>query len=198
MEEDIERISALRRRVGNKLSLAVDANCMYDLRGAIKMARLMEPYDISFFEEPMAGENIEDVIRLREKSAIPIAGFETELSRFAMRDFIASRAVDIAQLDAIWSGGVSECMKIAAMADCYGMEIIPHFSAGAVSFAANLHVAAALANCPIIEYTLDPNPLRDDLATEKPLRTGEYVKLNDKPGLGVELDFDIVNRYRVK
>ena len=194
---DFERVSAVRQAIGDQMGLAVDANNAYDLNEALKACRMLEPLNICFFEEPLSGDNIEDSIRLAERTDIPIAGYETELTRFAMRDFITRRAVDIVQTDAIWVGGLSEARKIADLAAAWKMSCIPHFSAGAVSLAANLHLAAAMTNIPMIELTLDENPLRDSLG-RSPVRLEDgHLLLPDAPGLGVDIDEDAVRRFAV-
>ncbi|BCV24610.1 MAG TPA: mandelate racemase/muconate lactonizing enzyme family protein [Firmicutes bacterium] len=197
-QEDVARVQAVREAVGPEMKLAVDANNAYDLNAAVRMARLLEPFDLYFFEEPLSGDCLEDSVRLAETTDIPIAGYETELTRFALRDFITRRAVDIVQTDAIWAGGLTETRNIAVLASAWKMSCIPHFSAAAVSLAANLHLAAAMPNIPIIELTLDENPLRDELALEPIERVGGELLVPERPGLGIELNLDVVNKYLVQ
>lgn len=198
LEEDVRRVEAVRDALGDDVELAVDANNAYDLNTAIKMARMLEPFNICFFEEPLSGDCVDDSVRLAQATDIPIAGYETELTRFALRDFIVRRGVDIVQTDVIWSGGITEARNIAALASAWKMACIPHFSAGAVSLAANLHFAAASPNTPIIELTLDENPLRDSLALVPIQRVGSELVLPDRPGLGVELNPEVVAEFRVE
>lgn len=197
LKEDLVRVQAVRDGIGEEMKLAVDANNAYDFNTAVKMARMLEPLNLAFFEEPLSGDSIDDSIRLGETTDIPIAGYETELTRFALRDFITRRGVDIVQTDVIWAGGITEGRNIANLASAWKMNCIPHFSAGAVSLAANLHFAAAMTNVPIIELTLDENPLRDNLSIYPIQREGGDLILSDRPGLGVELDPDTVEKYRV-
>lgn len=198
MREDLARVEAVRAALGPDVQLAVDANNAYDLNGALKMARLLEPLDLFFFEEPISGDLPEDSIRLAAATSVPIAGYETELTRYALRDFIARRGVDIAQTDVIWAGGITECRNIAVLAAAWKMACIPHFSAGAVSLAANLHFAAAMPNVPIIELTLDENPLRDLLAINPVKREGGTLILPNEPGLGLQLNPDVIRQYQVQ
>lgn len=197
LEEDIERIKLVKEIIGDKLRLGVDANNAWDFNTALRMGRKFEEMDLAFFEEPISSDDLAGSVRLAELLDIPIAGYETELTRYGMKDFIVNRAVDIAQADAIWTGGISECLKIATLAEAWNMKIIPHFSASAVSLAANLHFGAMVPNCELIELTQDINPLRDELVTN-PIRVERgVVLLPDAPGLGVELDEKTVARYRV-
>lgn len=197
MALDCERVRAVRKAVGDEMNIAVDANNAYDFNEALKISRLLEPLNICFFEEPLSGDNIEDSIRLAERTDIPIAGYETELTRFGMRDFITRRAVDIVQTDAIWAGGITETRNIAVLASAWKMNCIPHFSAGAVSLAANLHLAAAMPNIPLIELTLDENPLRDKLGCSPIVIDQGNLVLPEGPGLGIEINEAVIHEFRV-
>lgn len=197
LEEDIERVETARKALGPNIKLAIDANNAWDFNTALKMARVCEKLDIFFFEEPISSDDIHDSIRLADATDVPIAGYETELTRFGIKEFITRNAVDIVQADAIWTGGISEARKVGILAGTWGKPIIPHFSASAVSLAANLHFGASLANVEYFEYTLDENPLRDELSLIKIQVKDGYIYLPDKPGIGVELNQDIVKKYSV-
>ena len=197
MEEDQERIHAVREATGNTFKLAVDANNAYDFNDALRMARFCEKENLFFFEEPLSSEFMEDSKRLADAVDVPIAGYETQLTRYGMRDFITEHAVDIVQVDAIWSGGFTECRKTAVLASTWNKNIIPHFSAGIVSLVANIHLGMGVPNCHYMEYTLDKNPLRDELGMELIKMENGVVKVTDKPGLGIELNEDVLNEYKI-
>ena len=197
MAEDQERIHAVREAAGDDFRLAVDANNAYDFNDALKMARFCEKEDLFFFEEPLSPEFMEDSKRLADAVDVPIAGYETQLTRYGMRDFITNNAVDIVQVDAIWSGGLTECRKTAILASTWNKTIIPHFSAGIVSLIANIHLGMGVHNCKYMEYTLDKNPLRDELGMEPLKMENGVVKVSDKPGLGIELNEDTLRKYKI-
>ena len=197
MAEDQERIHAVREAAGDDFRLAVDANNAYDFNDALKMARFCEREDLFFFEEPLSPEFMEDSKRLADAVDVPIAGYETQLTRYGMRDFITNNAVDIVQVDAIWSGGLTECRKTAILASTWNKTIIPHFSAGIVSLIANIHLGMGVHNCKYMEYTLDKNPLRDELGMEPLKMENGVVKVSDKPGLGIELNEDTLRKYKI-
>jgi L-alanine-DL-glutamate epimerase-like enolase superfamily enzyme len=197
-EIDLERVKLVRSVIGDRFRLGVDANAVWDFDTALRFGRKLEDLDVAFFEEPVSSDHLEDSVRLAQALDMPIAGYETELTRFGMKDFITRHAVDIVQVDAIWSGGISEALKVATLASAWNKPVIPHFSASAVSLAANLHFGAAIGNCELIELTQDENPLRDELLTE-PIRAERgVVYLPSKPGLGIELDESTVSRFRVE
>lgn len=198
LDRDIERITEVRKVLGSGIELAVDANNAYDFNQALAMGRKLDEMGIAFFEEPISSDYVDASVRLAEQLDVPIAGYETELTAFGMKDFIVRRGVDIAQADAIWSGGITECLKVAALANAWGMKIIPHFSAAAVSLAANLQWAAMAPNCEWFELTQDPNPLRDDLAVTPITADKGELTVPTGPGLGIELNEKVLEKYRVK
>ncbi|MCL7745772.1 mandelate racemase/muconate lactonizing enzyme family protein [Halalkalibacter alkaliphilus] len=197
LSEDIERISAVKDILGKDVRLAIDANNSYNINEALRLCKQIEDLDIMFFEEPISSDFIDNSSYLVNMTSIPIAGYETDYTRYSFKNIIDKQAVNIVQTDVIWAGGISECKKIATLAATSGLKVIPHFSAGAVSLAANLHFSLSLSNCDWFEYTLDENPLRDELSlTPHSLKEG-VLYVNDLPGLGIELNEDIVNKYRI-
>ncbi|MET3506688.1 mandelate racemase/muconate lactonizing enzyme family protein [Halalkalibacter oceani] len=196
-EEDIERVRTAREALGSSTKLAVDANNAYDYDNALRFARAIEKEDIFFFEEPLSSDDIRNSRKLADKTDIPIAGYETEYTRYGLRDLLLHDAVDIVQTDAIWTGGISEARKIGILAAAFGKKCIPHFSAGIVSLAANLHFGASLANVEWFELTMDDNPLRSALSVEGFKLEEGTIFLPDKPGLGIELDEEVLKKHQV-
>jgi D-arabinonate dehydratase len=195
---DIERVKTVREALGPNVKLAVDANNSFSYNTALRFAKEVEKFDILFFEEPISSDELQNSIKLARDLSIPIAGYETEYTRYGLRELIINDAVDIVQTDAIWTGGISEARKIGILASSFGKECIPHFSAGAVSLAANLHFGLSLSNVKWFELTVDDNPLRSLLAADKfmELNKGE-ITIRDKPGLGIELNKEIVQKFQV-
>ena len=146
----------------------------------------------------MSTDYPEDCIRLARDTDVPIAGYETLLTRYGMKDFIVRQAVDIVQADAIWTGGITEARRVGELAGTFGKLFIPHFSASMVSLSANLNVGQALHNTKYMEYTLDENPLRSELCLESIVMKDGAVRAFDRPGLGIELNPETIDRYRVR
>ncbi|MCC8025974.1 MAG: mandelate racemase/muconate lactonizing enzyme family protein [Clostridium sp.] len=197
IQEDQKRIEAVKEAVSNDFKLAVDANNAYDFDDAVRMGRFLEKHDIFFFEEPISSDFVMDSSRLAALLDVPIAGYETQLTRFGAKELLLSNAVDIVQVDAIWTGGISDCYKIGVFADTWNRMLIPHFSASMVSFAANLQLAFGLSNTKYMEYTLDENPLRDQLCENPIVMADGVLKASEAPGIGVILNHEIVDQYRV-
>lgn len=198
-EEDIARVRAARHAVGPNVRLAIDANNAWTPSLALQFMREVEDQDIYWLEEPVATEDLEGSALVAQQLVTPVAGYETETGLPGFRDLIARRAVDIVQPDVIWSGGITECRKIAAIAQSFGLPVIPHVFSSAVSTIANMHFIASLPNGSWLEWDQNPNPLRSELF-EEPLVVDDEgnTRLPQGPGLGVKLNQETLDRYRVE
>lgn len=197
-EEDVERVIAARKAIGPRVKLAIDANNAWTPSLALKFMRAVEDQDIYWLEEPVGTEDIEGSAMVALQVTTPVAGYETESALPGFRELIARRAVDIVQPDVIWSGGITETRKIAALAHAYGLPVIPHNFSSAVAAIANMHFIASIPNGSWLEFDQNPNALRSELF-EEPLTldsTGS-IRLPDRPGLGVTLNQATIERYRI-
>ncbi|KAA0971180.1 mandelate racemase/muconate lactonizing enzyme family protein [Aureimonas fodinaquatilis] len=192
----------VRDMVRPDIKLCADANFAYSLDEAIKVANALHELDFYWFEEPLIPEDIDGYKRLRTASPMMIVAGESEHTSFGARELIASRSVGMIQPDCTRAGGITETRKIANTAYAFNVGYAPHIGGGgAVSAAANLQLSAAMPNFVIFESMIFPSALRDELATEPvgsiDLKTGK-VNVPQGPGLGIELDFDVVDRLRSK
>ncbi len=199
LDEDIERVRAARESLSPGVGLAIDANNAWTPSIALKFMREVERFDIAWLEEPVATDDIEGSALVAQRLDTPVAGYETETGLPGFRELIARRAVDIVQPDVIWTGGITESRKVAALAQAYGLPIIPHVFSSAVSSIANMHFIASLPNGGLLEFDQNPNPLRTDLF-EEPIDIGSdgLVRLPERPGLGVTLNQETIDRYRLE
>ncbi len=195
--EDIARVAAVRKALGPKAKLMADVNCAWSPAMAIQMGRALEPYNLYWLEEPVATDDIDGSARVAAALATPVAGYETEIGLYGFRELIARGAVDIVQPDLAWSGGFSECRRIAAFAHAHHLMVAPHAFAGAVLLAAALHFIASIPNGLVLEFDQNPNGLRDELLKEPfAIDRDGMIPLPQRPGLGIELDPAAVERYR--
>jgi L-alanine-DL-glutamate epimerase-like enolase superfamily enzyme len=196
-DEDIARVATVRRAVGPRAKLMVDVNCAWSPAFAIEMGRAFEPHKLYWIEEPVATDDIAGSAMVADALATPIAGYETEIGLDGFRELITRGAVDIVQPDLAWSGGFSECRRIAAFAQAHHRMVAPHAFAGAVLLAASLHFIASIPNGLVLEFDQNPNGLRDELLKEPIRIDGDgMIRLPERPGLGIELDRAAVERYR--
>ncbi len=207
--EDIALVGAIREAIGPAILLAVDANHAYNAYTAIEVGRAIEPHQIAWFEEPVPPEDLQGYLQVKARVGIPISGGEVEYTSFGARELIAQRAVDIIQPDTCGCGGITECWRIAALARAYGVQYFPHVWGSVVGLAASLHLLAALPPCPstgspspyyqepLLEFDRNPKPLRDELSLEPiPFEEG-VVRIPQGPGLGITIDPEVLERYRV-
>jgi L-alanine-DL-glutamate epimerase-like enolase superfamily enzyme len=151
---------------------------------------------IAWFEEPVTADDKRGLAEVRRATHIPIATGESECTRFDFRDLIELRAADILQPDLAICGGITEAMRIGALASAANLRLAPHLWAGAPAFAAGLHVAAASPAAHILEYSLGANPMIHELVEERfPVEAG-MLEIPDRPGLGITVREDFVARYR--
>lgn len=196
---DIERVAAVRKAIGPDIRLAVDANGAWDVATAVKMGRAMEAFDIYWYEEPVWPDDVEGSREVAEKLSIAVAGYET--CSYGIVDFaryISARAVHFVQPDVAWAGGLTESLKIAHLAQAANLPIAPHIHGSAVAVAAGLHLLGAVRNGSMAETVFPAHGLMTDLVRE-PLTldpaSGE-IELSERPGLGIELDPETVQRFR--
>jgi D-galactarolactone cycloisomerase len=198
LEEDLARVAAVRQVLGKAAKLMVDINCVWSPALAIQMGRAMEPYQLYWIEEPVATDDIKGSAEVARALGTAIAGYETEVGAYGFRELITQGAVDIIQPDIAWTGGFTECRRIAAFAHVHNIMVAPHAFSSALTLVASMHLLAALPNGLMLEFDQNPNALREQLLKEPVQAENGYVRLPERPGLGVELDLQAVERYRVQ
>jgi len=191
------RVHAARAALGPDIGLACDAHGTYNVAEAKRFCRLVEDANLMWFEEPVTADDKRGMAEVRAATAIPIAAGESEFNRFDFRDLAELRAADIFQPDLAICGGISEAMRIGAIASAWNLRLAPHLWTGALAFAAGMHVAAASPAGWILEYSLGANPLLHELAQEQfPVHDGT-VEIPDRPGLGITINEDFADRHTV-
>ena len=195
--EDIQRVEAVRKAVGDDVAIYIDANNGYYRKQSIYMAKEFEQYQIGWLEEPVTADDKAGLAEVRASTDIPIATGESEFTRFAFRDLAERRAADIFQPDLSIAGGISEGIKIEALASAHQIKLAPHLWGGALTFASGLHLVAVASTGFIVEYSLGANPMLHELAEEDFLVEDGFIDIPRRPGLGVTINQEFVDRYRV-
>lgn len=202
-DEAISWARRVRERVGSGIALCADANWAYDVADAARVAAALVELDFTWLEEPLVPEDVAGYARLAAKTPLRLAAGESEHVGIVARDIIASGAIGVFQPDCARAAGITETRRMVALAQAYGVAYAPHVGGGgAVSAAANLHLAAAMPNFLTYECMIFPSALRTELTIEPvadaaALVEGEIV-VPDKPGLGVEINYDTVGRLRAR
>jgi len=192
------RIQAARAALGPHIAIMVDAHGTFSVREAQRFARKVEACDLAWFEEPVNADDKGGLAQVRASTDIPIASGESESTRFDFRDLMTLGAVDIVQPDLAIMGGITEGVRVAAMASAFQITVAPHLWGSALLFASGLQLAAATPNCTILEYSLGFNPMLHELAADPPVVRDGYIYIPDRPGLGVTLNPEFVERYQVR
>jgi L-alanine-DL-glutamate epimerase-like enolase superfamily enzyme len=178
--EDAARVRAVREAIGPGVQLFVDANCSLDGLHAGKLARLIEPYDVALFEEPITQNDVRLMAELRRQTRIPLGAGQNEGLAFRFRDLLLANAVDVIQPNVVISGGFTQVARIAGMAAAFN---IPVANGGAWTHH-NMHLHAGLANGTLVEYhyvaLLVCEQLFDGLAAPQ----DGWLELGEAPGLG--------------
>ena len=182
------RVRAARKALGPAVEIAVDAHGTYTVADAKRFIRLVEDCDLAWFEEPVIADDKPGIAEVRAAGCIPVSAGESEATRFAFRDLALLRAADIFQPDPAFCGGISEAMKIAAIASAFNLRFAPHLWAGAPCFFAGLHLCAAAPSSFMIEYSLGANPMIHDLVKESVEAQDGMIAIPDAPGLGFTID----------
>ena len=192
------RVHAAREALGPDIGLMCDAHGTLSVAEAKRFCRLVEEDNIAWFEEPVTADDKAGCAEVRRSTDIPIAAGESEFTRHDFRDLAVLGAVDIMQPDLAICGGITEAMRISAIASAHNLKLAPHLWAGAPAFAAGLAVAAASPAGFIVEYSLGANPLLHDLVEESfPVQDGE-IEIPDRPGLGITVREDFLAAHTVK
>ncbi len=196
--EDI--VKTARQALGADIELMVDAGQGYvpnpwSMHQAMKTGRMLEKYDVAWFEEPWLTNDLAGYAHLTQALEVPVAGGENGTTRWDFIPIVESRAMDIIQPDVTVAGGISECKKIAVIADAHAVRCVNHTWVSGTGLMANLHFAASCANTPLVEYSQVSNPIARDLMTVVPVFEDGKVTLSDAPGLGVQLSEEIIEKY---
>jgi L-alanine-DL-glutamate epimerase-like enolase superfamily enzyme len=188
LADDVERVAAVRAAIGPEVALMVDVVQGWTPEQAIRAGRALEPFGLGWIEDPVAFDDLEGMARVAAALDVPIAAGENDYSKRGFRRLLDLGAADVPMPDLQRVGGVTEWMKVAALAEAEGKAVLPH-----VFSEISVHLVAAAPNGWYLEYV----PWWDVLFRE-PLALGDgTARPPDRPGLGIDFDEDAVDRLRV-
>ncbi len=186
---ELERLKAVREVVGDNIDIMVDVNWAWTVPQAIQMGRELEKYDVYWLEDPLASNDPADWALVTNALGLRVAGGETLSSKYDFRRGFENKALDVLMPDLQRVGGVTEWMKVAAIAEAWNLPVASH-----VFHEFSAHMVAAIPNGLIVEYM----PWWEFLYKEPPLLKDGCIKISNKPGFGLELDPDIIKKHAMK
>ena len=194
ISEDMKRIEAARNAIGPNIDLLVDANCAFDLNTAIEYAKEMENYDIYWFEEPLAIHDFKAHKTLNASTSLMIAAGENYYTLADFETLIENNGASMLNVDATICPGYDVALKVAKLAQKKGLKIAPH---GCQEL--QLPLVAAVSNGELLEYyPPEVDELRKELFHPKlKIDSDGYVTVPDSPGIGFDLNMDLLNRFKV-
>ena len=211
--EDLKLVKAVREEIGKDFKLMVDANHAYNINDAMYVGKGLDEMDIYWFEEPVAPEDYDGYKKLKDNLKTNIAGGEVEFTKYGWNQLIKNRCIDIAQPEVCGLGGITEYLKVSALAQSNFVPIINHVWGSALSVAVNLHLLTSMPDMPgglfpskpMLEFdTTSKNIFITDLAEEK-FSILDQVKNNDgfaSPleaiGIGINPNKDFIKKYEIK
>lgn len=206
-KRDLAVMAKIREAVGPEIQLLTDGNGAFTIPQAVRFGKELEKLDFYCFEEPLPqGLNYAGYAELTDSLDISIAGGEVLDSRASARDHIVNRSFDIIQPDATLCGGIGEVLFIAEMARLFSVQCVPHCWSGAIAIAATLQILSVLppftfgftSDEPMLEFDTFENPFREEIVA-KPFQLEDgYIKIPTGPGLGVEVNEEVIQKYLVK
>ncbi|MEM8664890.1 MAG: mandelate racemase/muconate lactonizing enzyme family protein, partial [Pseudomonadota bacterium] len=211
VREDIGLVEAVRGALADRTRLMVDANHAYHTADAFAVGHALEGLGVYWFEEPVAPEDLDGYAELRARLRVNISGGEAEFTRWGWRPLLERRCLDIAQPEVCALGGISEYMKVLALAHTHFTPVINHVWGSAVSVATNMQLLAAMPPLPgamhpdepMLEFDTTHNAFRDELALEpfdiagEVRSTGGRARVPARPGHGITPNPDVLARYAV-
>jgi len=198
-KDDLARVAAIRKAFGDDLVILSDANTGYSVADARQVMPGLDANNVAWLEEPFPAHDYRSYAEAKTFGRVPLAAGENHYTRFEFSRLIEERNVTILQPDLSKTGGITEFMKIAAMASAYKLPVHPHSSMTGLNFAASIHVLASLDHPGYFEGDVSKNNLFRDVMVNAPYKVDASgcVRPLEGPGLGLEVDEDFLVKHPV-
>ena len=197
-EEDIRICEAVRRAVGDDFRVMLDSTWSYDYPEALRVGSAVEELGFYWYEDPLADDDLYNYVKLKERLRIPIMATELPpAGPTSYAPWVMSRATDFLRGDVAVKGGITSCLKTAHLAEAFRMNYEVHHGGNSLNNVANLHLIMAIQNCEYFEVLLPDAVQKHGLAEEIVVDGEGLVHAFDGPGLGAEIDFDLIERNQV-
>jgi galactonate dehydratase len=195
------QMAAARDAVGPDIDICADMHGRYDSITGEKVAKILEPLNMMWLEEPIPAENTDAYKKITESTSTPICAGENHYLAHGFRPLLEKGAVDIIMPDLQKAGGLGEGQRIANLANLYYVPFAPHMVASFLGAMASCHVCASVPNFMVLEWQIyfHKDPMFKEIVTfEGPMTENGFIKLSEKPGIGVEINEDGMRKYAVK
>lgn len=196
-ETDVKFLSSIRNAIGDENDLILDVGLVWDAKTAIRRAKIFEPFKLIWIEEPLHPDDFRGYARLTASVDTPIAAGEEECTLAGFTRLMDVGRIDVVQID-MTRCGLSQAMKIAAGAEQRGLPCVNHNFTTDINTAASLHFLAAIRRAFLMEYCVEPSEISRSLARNPIQITGGIAEVPQEPGLGVEPNMDIIEKYLVR
>ena len=197
VRSDLKLIEMAKKTAGDRMEVMIDIGKRYKLKQAMYVAKALEQMNIYWLEEPLPAEDYAGYRRLTESTTMRIATGEEESGRLAFARLINESHVDVIQPDISRCGGLTEAKKIAAMAADNNITMVPHAFKTGILVAACIHLIAATPDVPFLEFSVTESAIRKELLAQPFLQKDGFVKVPTGPGLGIELNPDVILKYGI-
>lgn len=197
IEADRDRVAAVREAVGGRMTLRIDANCGYDVDQAVRLARMVKPYDLQFFEQPVDRHDLTGMARVRREGGVPIMADESITDHASLVRVIKAEAADVVKVKVMKQGGFLRTRRMIETAEAAGLRcVVGHGFGLGVNTTAEIMLAATSANVLDGLECVGPLKMTDDITTTRLDLSSGSLPLPEGPGLGVALDDTKLARYR--
>ena len=196
-----DQMAATRQEVGPNIDICADMHGRYDAVTGMKVAKLLEPLNMMWLEEPIAAENIDAYKQITDSTSTPICAGENHYLAYGFRKMLEIGAVNIIMPDLQKAGGLGEAQRIANLANLYYVPFAPHMVASYLGAMASCHVCASVPNFMILEWQIyfHKNPMFKEIVTfDGPMVENGFITLSEKPGIGVDINEEGMRKYAEK
>jgi L-alanine-DL-glutamate epimerase-like enolase superfamily enzyme len=197
-ETDIKVCEAVRKAVGDDYRIMLDSTWAYEYVDALRVGQAVQRLGFYWYEDPLCEDDLSGYVKLKQKLSIPIMATEyAPGGHTAYQPWLMAQATDYLRGDVAVKGGLTACLKTAHLAECFHMNYEVHHGGNSLNNVANLHLIMAIRNCEYFEVLLPDGAQKYGLVQDIEVDGNGMVHAIDKPGLGAEIDFDLIKRKQI-